>query len=133
MTRQESQLSLIEDPRVLTEKAVQSLANSLAAYHSEGKKGTNDRQRFRRYKPRILFRLWKQREYTIAIVPFFNSSKRKRAGEIMVLHFVRQLKQFENFDIIEPGIIRQEFLRLASSWRTGYLLLSQTSFFGPGC
>jgi hypothetical protein len=106
-------LGLIENPRVLTEKAVQSLVTSLGTYLSEGRKGTTVGKGSRRYRPKIVFRsplLEAERKYTIAIAPFFNSSERKNAGEIMVLHFVRQLKGFENFDIIEPGIIRQEFL-----------------------
>ena len=30
----------------------------------------------------------------------------------MVLHFIRSLKRFENLNVIEPGVVRQELLRL---------------------
>jgi hypothetical protein len=125
-------LGLIEDPRALVEKAVQSLVNSLAVFLSDGKEGTKIGKASKRYEPRILFRsplLESDGKYTIAIVPFFNRSERKNAGEIMVLHFVRQLKRFENFDIIEPGIIRQEFLSLRIIMEDGISLAQSDSVF----
>lgn len=106
-------LGLIEDPKVLTKKAVKSLVDSLARYMA------NDGEKVakipKRYQPRIAFRsplLGADRKYTVAVVPFLNRSERKYAGEILVLHFIRQLKHFEQFEVIEPGIIRQELLSL---------------------
>jgi hypothetical protein len=46
----------------------------------------------------------------VAVVPFFNESTRKNAGQIMVLHFVKWLTELENFSVIEPGVVRQELL-----------------------
>ncbi len=125
-------LGMIEDPKVLTEKAVQLLVNSLAAFLSDEKERANVGKASRRYQPKILFRsplLESEGKYTIAIVPFFNRSERRNAGEILVLHFVRQLKQFENFDIIEPGIIRQEFLSLRIIMEDGISLPQAESVF----
>lgn len=109
-------LGLIEDPQVLTKKAIQSLVASLTESLSGHKGGTTlEKSLPKKYRPRVVFRsplLETGRKYTIAVVPFFNKSERKNADEIMVLQFIRQLKRFETFEIIEPGIIRQEFLTL---------------------
>jgi TolB-like protein len=126
------ELGLIEDPMVLLEKAVQSLVDSLEVFLSGGKEGTRIKKVPRRYQPRIVFRsplLETDRKYTVAVVPFFNTSERRSAGEIVVLHFVRQLKRFENFEIIEPGIIRQEFLSLRIIMEDGISLAQSDAVF----
>lgn len=48
--------------------------------------------------------------YTIAVVPFLNINTRKNAGEAVPLHFVNQLLRHRNFTVIEPGLVREEFL-----------------------
>ncbi|HUJ19309.1 MAG TPA: Calx-beta domain-containing protein, partial [Nitrospirota bacterium] len=49
---------------------------------------------------------------TIAVLPFFNTSKNKHAGEILMLQFVKELKKLTDFVVLEPGIVRQQFLNL---------------------
>ena len=49
---------------------------------------------------------------TIAVVPFFNRSPKKNAGDIMTLQFVKELTKQEDFTVIEPGIVRQQFLNM---------------------
>jgi TolB-like protein len=49
---------------------------------------------------------------TIAVVPFFNGSTKKNAGDIMTLQFVKELTKQEDFTVIEPGIVRQQFLNM---------------------
>jgi hypothetical protein len=125
-------LGLIEDPRALMEKAIQSLVHLLVASLSDGQAGTAIEKSSSRYKPRILFRsplLEPGSKYTVAVVPFFNISERKNAGEIMALHFVRQLRRFDNFEIIEPGIIRQEFLNLRIIMEDGISLAQAGTVF----
>jgi len=51
------------------------------------------------------------KRYTVAVAPFFNKTDRKYAGEIMALHLIRNLMAFQNFEIVEPGLVRQELLR----------------------
>lgn len=106
-------LGLIEDPKVLAQKAVRSLVDSLARYM--GKSGDEVARVPKRYQPKVAFRsslLETDHPYTVAVVPFVNRSERKYAGEILVLHFIRQLKRFEQLQVIEPGVIRQELLSL---------------------
>jgi TolB-like protein len=49
---------------------------------------------------------------TIAVVPFFNRSTKNNAGDIMAMQFVKELKKLEDFTVIEPGVVRQQFLTM---------------------
>lgn len=49
---------------------------------------------------------------TVAVVPFFNISDRKNAGDIMALHLVKELLKEKNFNVIEPGEVRQKLLSM---------------------
>jgi TolB-like protein len=47
---------------------------------------------------------------SIAVVPFFNVSGKKNAGDIMTLQFVKELTKLKSFMVIEPGVVRQQLL-----------------------
>jgi hypothetical protein len=67
-----------------------------------------------KFRPQAYFRseaFSPRRRYTVAIMPFYNLSERKYAGELMELHFVRQLRKVANLTVIEPGELRQFLLR----------------------
>jgi len=109
-------LGLINGPGPLLEKAVQYLMGSLEDHLSAASEGIGSGHWFSgwdRYKPKTFYRspvLSPETKYTIAIMPFLNKSERKYAGDIMVLHFLRQLKGSGNFNVIEPGIVRDDLL-----------------------
>ncbi len=108
-------LGLIEDSRLLLEKAVQTLVTSIEIFTSSPTNVRVAHKVKKRYHPKVAYRsplLETDKKHTVAVVPFFNVSERKYAGEIMVLHFVRELKDFENLDVIEPGLVRQEMLNV---------------------
>lgn len=48
---------------------------------------------------------------SIGIVPFNNQSKRRGAGDIISALFVTQLHNTGRFRVIEPGLVREQFLR----------------------
>jgi TolB-like protein len=48
----------------------------------------------------------------VTVIPFFNESGRKNAEYIGMLHFVNQLVHTGQFDIVEPGVMRQKFLSM---------------------
>jgi len=48
----------------------------------------------------------------VAVVPFMNIGTRKNAGSLMDLHFVDRLAQAVNVRVVEPGVVREEMLRL---------------------
>jgi TolB-like protein len=118
-------LGLVEDPKELREKALKSLQGSLVRYLST----RMDRKKIdgtkRKFRPKLAYQssaLGPNRKYRVAVIPFFNRSERKYAGEILVLHFIRQLKRFENFEVIEPGMVRQELLNLRIIMQDGVSL-----------
>lgn len=69
----------------------------------------------RRFKPKISFRtpfISPGRKYTVAVAPFLNSSKKKHAGEIISQYFVKHMVRKDAFDVIEPGVVRQQLLAM---------------------
>ena len=106
-------LGLIEDPEALLEKAMKSMTDSLIRYMMTRTDKGDGRGAKKKFQPKIAYRspiLDPERKYVVAVLPFFNRSERKYAGEILVLHFIRQLKRFNHFNVIEPGILKQELL-----------------------
>lgn len=108
-------LGLIENPIVLRDKALRSLAASLAGNLSERRAGDSAERKRRKFRPKITYRspaFDTEVPHTVAILPFFNESIRKFAGEIMQLHLVREMAKVENVNVIEPGVVRKELLAL---------------------
>ena len=127
------QLSLIEDPKILMNKGIQQLSGSLVAYLSGRRYWTGSQRKVIKFWPKVLYRspsLVPEAHYTVAVVPFYNLTDRNAAGEIMALHFVRQLRTFENFSVVEPGIIRQQLLQLRIIMDDGISLASASALFG---
>ena len=48
----------------------------------------------------------------IAVIPFFNQSMKKNAGDILMLQFVKELGKLEDFSVVEPGVVRDQFLNM---------------------
>jgi len=106
-------LGLIEDPQTLLKKGMEFISNSLRGYLSNGKEGANTKSAKKKFHPKVIYRsseIKPNPKYTVAVIPFFNRSDRKNAGEIVVLHFVRELTKLENFEVIELGVVRQKIL-----------------------
>jgi len=126
------QLSLIEDPRELLEKAVRQLSTSLGRYLA-GEGYSADRQReIIKFWPKVFYRSpilepdWK---YTVAVLPFRNLSERRHVGEIMALNFVEQMMIHKDFSVIEPGMVRQELLRTRIIMEDGISLADSRALF----
>lgn len=105
-------LGLVEDPRLLLEKALGKLTASLAEHFSQRAGGSAEKIE-KKFQPRISYRsgAWEPgKKYAVAVAPFFNRSERKNAGEVMTLHFIQDLEKSGNFDVVEPGLIRKAFL-----------------------
>jgi len=106
-------IGLIEDPQKLTEVAVGRLCSSITG-HFSGKTETINRGRWG-YRPRAVFAspaLRKGERYTIAVVPFTNKSMRRNAGDLIALNFAEQLVKSGNFEVVEPGIVREDLLNM---------------------
>ncbi len=107
-------LGLINNPRVFVRKALGMVGESLVARMASKEGGRGTMKAERKFRPRIAYRsdLEEARKYTVAVVPFFNKSDRKNAGDVLVLQFVRALQGLGNFEVIEPGLVRKAFLNL---------------------
>jgi len=105
--------ALVEDPQILMQRAVRRLAQSLTDFLSGQGERIDSRAPRKKFGPEVIYRkavLTRDKIQKVAVVPFFNPSARGFAGEILALHFVRQLWAFENFNVIEPGVVRQQLL-----------------------
>ncbi|MEJ2155199.1 MAG: hypothetical protein P8X96_07670 [Desulfobacteraceae bacterium] len=125
-------LGLIEDPARLAAKALDDLADSLAR-HLSPDPGPDARQSVRRnFRPQMSFQsleLVPGKTYRVAVVPFFNLSERKRAGDFMALLFARALSVHDNITIIEPGTVRQQLLDLRIIMPSGISLANADLVF----
>ncbi len=103
---------MIEDSRVLLEKAVRSLYGSLAdplPGRGADAAGTAPKT----FRPKVSYRsaaLFPGAPHALAVMPFLNQSTRKYAGEILMLHFVDEMAKAENVTVVEPGVVRRALL-----------------------
>lgn len=105
-------LGIIKKIEPLREKVLDRLAGSLSGYLA-GRK-TEKSTSPRRFRPKALYRsplLGTDASFAIAVLPFVNQGERRNAGELMTLHFLRELHKRGNFQVIEPGVLREEMLR----------------------
>ncbi len=127
------ELTLVEDPRKLLEMAVERLAASLSKFLSGRKDWVETRSAKKKFRPKVSFQspvLAPDLKYRVVVVPFFNDSQRKNAGDIIALHFVKQLSPLDAFDVIEPGMVRQALLRMRIIMGDGISLGDADLLFG---
>lgn len=119
-------LGLIEDPRELRAKALDRLVDALIG-------GEEGKGHLLALPPETLYRtqaLDPARRYSVAVLPFFNKSSRKYAGEILALHFIREMIKYPMFNVIEPGVVREELLRYRVIMEEGVSLADADIVFG---
>lgn len=120
-------IGLIKNPKVLSETAVHRLSASLSGYLSTRREGTDTTKKRRKFLPKITYRshvIDPEMRNRVAVVPFFNLSERKYAGEIIAFHFVKQLLPYGNFNVIEPGVVRQALLGLRVIMHDGLSIIN---------
>lgn len=114
----------IDDPRVLWDKVKEKVAASLADLLAVSKPrdgrglaaGSESHElETEKYLPKSFYRggakpVAGRDKLLIAVLPFFNDSTRRNAGEIMALHFVRRLSERDEFEVVDPGVVRQALL-----------------------
>jgi len=108
-------IGLIQNPKELSENAVNRLAASLSKHLFAPKEGVDTTKMRKKFSPKVIYRspiIDPEKEYRVAVLPFYNLSERKYADEIFAFHFVRQLLPFGNFNVIEPGVVRKALLGL---------------------
>jgi hypothetical protein len=108
-------LGLIDDPSVIWENAKGRVLDSLTAYLSD-KTSRDARRAEKRFAPKSFHGMAPKipggkETVSIAVLPFRNESTRRNAGEILALHFTRELSNTGNLEVVEPGEVRQVLLR----------------------
>jgi hypothetical protein len=108
-------LGLIDDPIVLWENAKNRVLDSLTVYLS-GETLRVARRAEKRFAPKSFHGVAPKfpdgkETVSVAVLPFRNESTRRNAGEILALHFTRELSNSGNFEVVEPGEVRQVLLR----------------------
>jgi TolB-like protein len=68
-------------------------------------------------------------QYRVAVIPFFNVSERKHAGEMIALQFVKAMNVYDNFFVIEPGVVRQTLLDMRIIMQDGLSLADADLIF----
>jgi hypothetical protein len=105
-------LGIIDDPKLVLKKTMQSLLGSLSEFMAKAEQ--EPRVKWKRYVPRTAYRspvFNPARKYRVAVIPFYNLSGRKNGGEMMMWQFLATMEGTKNFELIEPGILREELLR----------------------
>ncbi len=112
-------LGLVRDPRALLGNVTAGVVDSLAGYLSgNGDRDANGGPRIRmsgRFRPKEFFRSPaaapdRGKTLTVAVLPIFEDSTRKHAGEIVRLQLLGSLVGQEGLAVIDPGEIRTAFL-----------------------
>ena len=126
-------LGLIEDPKVLLDKGMKLMFDSMNRYLSKGSEEGGGYSARKKFRPQIVYRspaFDPNRKYTVAIAPFFNYSLRKYAGDILVLHLATELKRFNRFNVVEMGVVRQALLEMRIILEQGVSLVNAESISG---
>jgi hypothetical protein len=98
-------------PTVL-KRAFDRLGTRLTAFFETGQIRT-DEACASKFRPKSFHRelvLEAARPYSVAVVPFFNLSDRRNAGEILALLFVRHLSALQAFRVVDTGVTRSRLL-----------------------
>lgn len=105
-------LGLVNDYPEVLKRVLERLGNSLVSYLKTGEIRA-DLKRVSKFRPKSSYRgltLEPGRPYSVAVVPFFNLSERRNAGEILALLFVRHLSGFPEFRVLDTGVVRRQLL-----------------------
>lgn len=102
--------------------------HSIAIVNNESKTADSSGPGLKRFHfPQFTFRakdFEPQGKYTVAVIPFLNINARKNAGEIVALHFVKELQRYENLLVFEPGLVRETLLNYRMIMEAGPSLAS---------
>jgi hypothetical protein len=113
-------LGQIEDVRVLEDRIVSRLADSLAAALPAERASAPVEDESgpvpRRFRPRSLYRAESEPApatgpLRVAVLPFANDSAAKNAGDLLTLQMVRHARHVPGIEVLEPGIVRDALLR----------------------
>jgi TolB-like protein len=102
---------LVDRYDVLQTRALDRISRSLVEYLATGSRPTPPAAA--KFAPKTVYRartLEPGQTYSVAVLPFFNLSDRRNAGDILALLFMRHLATLPQFRIVDAGVTRQELL-----------------------
>jgi hypothetical protein len=105
-------LRVVNDYAALQARALDHLAQSLLTFLRTGDRSVA-RKSASKFRPKSYYRsarLERGRPYSVAVLPFYNLSTRRNAGEILALLFMRHLSGLPQFRVVDTGVTRQELL-----------------------
>jgi TolB-like protein len=105
-------LGLIDDIFSLQKIAFDRLIGSFEKYLA-GATYTLSGRGERRFRPKTVYGSSFMRpggKYSVAVAPFLNKSGRDNADSFLALHFMSQLTKEGNFNVIDPGTVREKLL-----------------------
>lgn len=106
------ELGVVHDHERLLTKVLDRLARSLLAYLRTGEAQAEARPASK-FRPKSFYRrlaLEPGRPYAVAVLPFYNLSERRHAGEILALLFARHLARLARVQVVDPGEVRRQLL-----------------------
>lgn len=106
-------LGLVKDPKKLAQTVVENISDSLAGYLSGDLKRQAPKGIGEKFPPRMQYGSLGsegRNNLGVAVIPFYNLSSRRNAGEVMSLQFVRHLIANEHLSVVEPGDVRMKLL-----------------------
>lgn len=117
------ELGLLHDPRQVQDRVLGQLASALRSY-LDGRAARAAPCRGG-YAPLASYRsprLEPQGPFSVAVLPFINETRRRAAGEVVALQFVRQLAATPGFRVLEPGVIRNQLTQYRITMEDGISL-----------
>jgi TolB-like protein len=103
-------LTVVRDMEMMRPAGLNQLGDSLLA-QLDGK--GSPVPRCGKIKPRVIHRsktLDGPRKRTVAVLPFVNQTDRRDAGDAVALEVIRELLATGRFQVVEPGLVRDELL-----------------------
>lgn len=125
-------LGVIKDPQVLLQKSAEQLIRSFTQQIKACGRREADQGISADFQPRSVFGgagFLPDKSIRVAVTPFFNFSERKYAGDLMALHFVRQLTAHDNIIVSEPADVRKAFLQGRLIMNDGISLTNAKTLF----
>jgi TolB-like protein len=108
-------LGMVDDAGVLWEKAKGRILDSLSR-HLSGGLPFDARRVEKKFVPKSYHGVSPKipagkDTISVAVLPFENDSTRRNAGELLSLHFTRELSNAGNMEVVESGEVRQVLLQ----------------------
>jgi TolB-like protein len=105
-------LGLVSDYQALQSRTLDDITASVTAWLKTGSAAPGGK-RASKFRPRSVYRtlaIDPAAAYSVAVLPFYNVSARRNAGDVVSRLFMRHLSAFGQLHVVDAGVTRQELL-----------------------